>query len=162
MVSQEFIRVTVRRTANGTEQECSLDLELSPSQTVGETKELVRRKDATFPIDQLTLDGKEVEDATVLSTFLDSKDETLVFTAERRTLQVSAAPVKRRKRCSFTNCTSAPLRGVGDCGLCEGRFCSRHRLMEQHKCTGLQNCKDTLRERNALKLAEQQTVAHKV
>lgn len=162
MVSQEFIRVTVRRTANDNEQECSLDLELSPTQTVGETKELVRQLDATFPVDQLTLDGKEVEDNTALSTFLDATDETLVFTAERRTLKVSAAPVKRRKRCTFANCTSAPLRGVGDCGLCEGRFCSRHRLMEQHKCTGLQSCKDSLRERNAHKLAEQQTVAHKV
>ncbi|KAK9453901.1 ubiquitin-related domain-containing protein [Dipodascopsis uninucleata] len=67
-----------------------------------------------------------------------------------------------KKRCSFKACTSAPLRIVGDCSFCDGHFCSKHRLLEDHKCTGLQNCKQQLHERNALKLQQEQTVASKV
>ncbi|ANB15820.1 Tmc1p [Sugiyamaella lignohabitans] len=75
----------------------------------------------------------------------------------------SSSPAKKsRKRCTFKSCISAPLRGVGDCVFCEGHFCSKHRLLEQHDCVGLQNCKQQLHERNAVKLHQQQTVANKV
>jgi len=67
-----------------------------------------------------------------------------------------------KKRCSFKSCTSAPLRIVGDCSFCDGHFCAKHRLLEDHKCTGLQDCKQQLHERNALKLQQEQTVASKV
>ncbi|KAK9467148.1 ubiquitin-related domain-containing protein [Lipomyces arxii] len=67
-----------------------------------------------------------------------------------------------KKRCSLKSCTSAPLRIVGDCSFCEGHFCAKHRLLEDHKCTGLQDCKQQLHERNALKLQQEQTVASKV
>ncbi|KAK9482858.1 hypothetical protein V1527DRAFT_485339 [Lipomyces starkeyi] len=67
-----------------------------------------------------------------------------------------------KKRCSFKSCSSAPLRIVGDCSFCDGHFCAKHRLLEEHKCTGLQDCKQQLHERNALKLQQEQTVASKV
>ncbi|ODV57866.1 Tmc1p [Ascoidea rubescens DSM 1968] len=73
--------------------------------------------------------------------------------------------VKRKsksKRCSFNNCSSAPLRIVGDCDYCKGRFCSTHRLLENHFCSGLQSCKDQLHQRNATKLHSEQTIASKV
>jgi hypothetical protein len=68
----------------------------------------------------------------------------------------------KSKKCSFLNCTSAPLRMVGDCQFCQGKFCSKHRLLESHNCSGLKTCKDKSYERNALKLQSEQTVASKV
>lgn len=57
----------------------------------------------------------------------------------------SSSPArKNRKRCSSKNCLSAPLRNIGDCSFCEGHFCSKHRLLEQHQCVGLKNCKQQL------------------
>ncbi|GMM32434.1 Tmc1 protein [Martiniozyma asiatica (nom. inval.)] len=68
----------------------------------------------------------------------------------------------KSKRCSFNDCSSTPLRLVGDCQLCQGKFCSVHRLLESHYCKGLKGWKDTCFERNASKLQQEQTVASKV
>ncbi|TID15448.1 hypothetical protein CANINC_004414 [Pichia inconspicua] len=68
----------------------------------------------------------------------------------------------KSKKCSFLNCTSTPLRMVGDCQHCQGKFCSKHRLLESHNCKGLKIYKDKCYERNALKLQSEQTVASKV
>lgn len=68
----------------------------------------------------------------------------------------------KSKKCSFHNCNSTPLRIVGDCQFCQGKFCSKHRLLESHNCKGLKICKDKCYERNALKLQSEQTVASKV
>ncbi|KAG0684165.1 hypothetical protein C6P40_001232 [Pichia californica] len=68
----------------------------------------------------------------------------------------------KSKKCHFNNCTSTPLRIVGDCQFCQGKFCSKHRLLENHNCKGLKICKDKCYERNALKLQSEQTVASKV
>lgn len=68
----------------------------------------------------------------------------------------------KKNRCSFKNCVSAPLRMVGDCGHCHGKFCAKHRLLEDHCCTGLQHCKDNAHERNAHKLESESTITSRV
>ncbi|KAI1764117.1 hypothetical protein GGR53DRAFT_466675 [Hypoxylon sp. FL1150] len=45
----------------------------------------------------------------------------------------------QKPRCTFKECRSAAQRIVGDCGFCEGHFCAKHRLLEDHKCTGLED-----------------------
>lgn len=74
------------------------------------------------------------------------------------------APKKktRKNRCSFASCASAPLRMVGDCGHCQGKFCAKHRLLENHMCQGLQTCKDNAHEQNAMKLHSESTLASRV
>lgn len=76
----------------------------------------------------------------------------------------TTAPKKKSKknRCTFTSCSSTPLRIVGDCGHCLGKFCAKHRLLEDHMCTGLQFCKDVAHERNAVKLQSESTIASHV
>lgn len=75
-----------------------------------------------------------------------------------------AVPKKKTKknRCSYKSCTLTPLRMVGDCGHCHGKFCAKHRLLEDHMCTGLQFCKDNAHERNAMKLQSESTIASRV
>lgn len=68
------------------------------------------------------------------------------LTSQPTTITKPAAAKRNKKRCSAKNCISAPLRYVGDCQFCNGRFCSKHRLLEQHDCINLQNCKQQLYE----------------
>ncbi|KAG7807661.1 hypothetical protein KL921_003956 [Ogataea angusta] len=89
-----------------------------------------------------------------------SDDESAVV--EQPKTKVRRKSSKKSNKCSFESCNSAPLRMVGDCSFCNGKFCSKHRLLESHKCKGLQSCKEKSYERNALKLQSEQTVASKV
>ncbi|KAI1081284.1 hypothetical protein F5B20DRAFT_81385 [Whalleya microplaca] len=45
----------------------------------------------------------------------------------------------QKPRCTFKECKSAAQRIVGDCGFCDGHYCAKHRLLEDHKCTGLED-----------------------
>lgn len=65
----------------------------------------------------------------------------------------------KRIRCSFKTCKDAAQRIVGDCGFCDGHFCGKHRLLEDHKCEGLEDCKKESHERNAERLNSERTVA---
>lgn len=67
----------------------------------------------------------------------------------------------KKIRCSFKQCKDAAQRIVGDCGFCSGHFCGKHRLLEDHKCEGLEDCKKESHERNADKLNSERTVAIK-
>ncbi|ABN66619.2 predicted protein [Scheffersomyces stipitis CBS 6054] len=69
---------------------------------------------------------------------------------------------KKKTKCSFKSCTSAPLRMVGACSHCSGKFCAKHRLLEDHRCQGLQFCKDNAHERNAIKLQSESTITSRV
>ncbi|KAI0009842.1 hypothetical protein F4779DRAFT_617169 [Xylariaceae sp. FL0662B] len=44
-----------------------------------------------------------------------------------------------KPRCTFKECKSAAQRIVGDCGFCDGHYCAKHRLLEDHKCSGLED-----------------------
>ncbi|KAI9666444.1 MAG: hypothetical protein M1821_004380 [Bathelium mastoideum] len=70
------------------------------------------------------------------------------------------APPKKI-RCSFKDCRDQAQRIVGDCGFCSGHYCGRHRLLEDHRCEGLEDCKKESHERNADKLNAERTVAIK-
>ncbi|RYP03881.1 hypothetical protein DL768_001270 [Monosporascus sp. mg162] len=62
-----------------------------------------------------------------------------------------------KPRCTFKDCKSAAQRIVGDCGFCDGHYCAKHRLLEDHKCTGLEDCKKESHERNANQLNSERT-----
>lgn len=67
----------------------------------------------------------------------------------------------KKIRCNFKDCKDAAQRIVGDCGFCNGKFCGRHRLLEDHKCEGLEDCKKESHERNKERLEAERTVAIK-
>lgn len=73
-------------------------------------------------------------------------NSTTTTTTKTTSITKTSLTKKSKKRCSAKNCISAPLRYVGDCQFCNGHFCSKHRLLEQHNCIGLQNCKQQLHE----------------
>ncbi|KAI9734654.1 MAG: hypothetical protein M1834_002255 [Cirrosporium novae-zelandiae] len=67
----------------------------------------------------------------------------------------------RKIRCSFKDCKEFAQRIVGDCGFCSGRFCGKHRMLEDHKCSGLEDCRKESHERNADKLNSERTAVIK-
>ncbi|KAK9461065.1 ubiquitin-related domain-containing protein [Lipomyces oligophaga] len=132
----------------------TLDMETSDS--VSSLKTALQEKHA-IPVALQRL----VASGTVLSDSI-SLEDAGVTDGQTINLIVRSRTGASKKRCSFKSCSSAPLRIVGDCSFCDGHFCSKHRLLEDHKCTGLQDCKQQLHDRNALKLQQEQTVASKV
>ncbi|MCJ1286841.1 hypothetical protein MMC26_006187 [Xylographa opegraphella] len=83
-------------------------------------------------------------------------NSTLVLTAPVR----GGMPPKKM-RCTFKDCKDAAQRIVGDCGFCSGHFCGKHRMLEDHKCSGLEDCKKESHERNAMKLESERTMVVK-
>jgi AN1-like Zinc finger len=53
----------------------------------------------------------------------------------------------------------APAQPItGDCGFCQKRFCSKHRMLESHVCEGLEDAKRAERDRNREKLEKERMV----
>lgn len=105
----------------------------------------------------------ELENITVI--LMNSGTEFAEETSIKESISVPV-PAKKAKtkknRCSFKTCNSAPLRMVGNCSHCQGKFCAKHRLLEDHLCQALQFCKDSAHERNAMKLQSESTITSKV
>jgi len=71
----------------------------------------------------------------------------------------STAPRKSNKpRCSKQGCKTAAQPIVGDCGFCQKRFCGKHRMLESHACTGLDDARQADKDRNTAKLEGERTV----
>lgn len=84
-------------------------------------------------------------------------DSELVLQDGMQFILMSDEKKKKKVRCSFVGCNGLPLRMVGDCHSCNGKFCAKHRLFEDHRCEGLGSYKDMVKERNGVKLLSEAT-----
>lgn len=73
------------------------------------------------------------------------------------TLPIRGGMPPKKVRCTFKDCKDPAQRIVGDCGFCSGHFCGKHRMLEDHKCSGLEDCKKESYERNAIRLNSERT-----
>jgi predicted nucleic acid binding AN1-type Zn finger protein len=73
----------------------------------------------------------------------------------------SRKPACDYKKDTPEKCTAKAQPIVGDCGFCNGHFCSKHRLLESHSCPNLEDCKKESYEQNASKLISERTVTIK-
>ncbi|POS85557.1 hypothetical protein EPUL_003513 [Erysiphe pulchra] len=105
---------------------------------------------------RLVYAGKHLTPPNTLSFYNISDGCTLHLASPTRSSGAS-----RKIRCSFKNCRDGAQRIVGDCGFCNGHFCAKHRLLEDHKCDGLEDCKRQSHERNAAQLHAERTHAIK-
>lgn len=67
-----------------------------------------------------------------------------------------------QKRCAAMldptqRCSQAAIRIVGDCNACSAVYCGRHRLPEDHACSGLAGVRKTAHDKLASKLASERT-----
>lgn len=51
----------------------------------------------------------------------------------------SVTMASKKTRCGAKECRERAQAIVGDCSFCQGHFCGRHRLLEDHKCSGLED-----------------------
>ncbi|KAI1187260.1 hypothetical protein F5B17DRAFT_400385, partial [Nemania serpens] len=68
---------------------------------------------------------------------------TYLYTDHLKSSNQLPAIMPVKPRCTFKECKTAAQRIVGDCGFCDGHFCAKHRLLEDHKCTGLEDVSPT-------------------
>ncbi|KAK5133044.1 hypothetical protein LTR08_008249 [Meristemomyces frigidus] len=102
---------------------------------------------------RLVFAGKHLAPSKPLSHYNIIRDSTLHVALPLR----GGAP--KRIRCGAKDCKDAAQRIVGDCGFCQGHFCGKHRMLESHNCTGLEDCKKEEKDRNTEKLQSERTVA---
>jgi hypothetical protein len=106
---------------------------------------------------RLVYAGKHLSSpATTLADYAIAPNATL-----HMALPMRGGMPPKKIRCSHKECKDAAQRIVGDCGFCNGHFCGKHRLLEDHKCEGLEDCKKESHERNANKLNSERTMAIK-
>ncbi|SCU85533.1 LAME_0D01728g1_1 [Lachancea meyersii CBS 8951] len=91
-----------------------------------------------------------------------SSEEVVANVPMSRVSKKNGLKKKKKDRCYYEKCGSTALKFIGDCQFCQGHFCSRHRIMENHSCQGLKSCKEQMHQRNADKLAAEQTIVSKI
>jgi hypothetical protein len=74
-----------------------------------------------------------------------------------------ASPARKlSKKCAFVGCSKRSVVIIGDCKFCNEKFCSSHRLVEDHKCTATASCRQASFDKNASKLLREKCVAQKL
>jgi predicted nucleic acid binding AN1-type Zn finger protein len=78
--------------------------------------------------------GKHLSPSQTLSDYRISRESTLHLASRLR----GGMPPKKI-RCTYKDCKEGAQRIIGDCGFCNGHYCGKHRLLEDHKCDGLED-----------------------
>jgi predicted nucleic acid binding AN1-type Zn finger protein len=69
---------------------------------------------------------------------------------------------KNKNRCFIFNCNGRVVKIIGNCRWCSSNYCQKHRLPEDHSCSGLLDCKKQSFEKNAIQLGKNKCIASKV
>ncbi|KAF2704157.1 hypothetical protein K504DRAFT_390863 [Pleomassaria siparia CBS 279.74] len=136
----------------------TIPLTLPSNTSIHTLRTLLALRTNTSPTDlRLVHAGKHLSSplATLLS--LDIASNSTLHMA----LPLRGGMPPKKIKCSFKECVRAAQRITGDCSFCDGKFCGSHRLLEDHRCEGLEDCKKESHERNAERLNSERTVAIK-
>ncbi|QSZ32915.1 hypothetical protein DSL72_002498 [Monilinia vaccinii-corymbosi] len=96
--------------------------------------------------------GRHLSPSSTLISNNITRDSTIHVAGTLR----GGMPPKKIK-CNYKDCGVAAQRIVGHCGFCEGEFCGKHRMLEDHKCVKLEDCKKQCHDRNAAQLNAERT-----
>ena len=83
---------------------------------------------------RLVFAGKHLSSSSTLAEHHIQREATLHLASPLR----GGMPPKKI-RCTYKDCKEGAQRIIGDCGFCNGHYCGKHRLLEDHKCDGLED-----------------------
>lgn len=148
---EETMQIFVKNVAGDT-----FPLTIPQSTTVSTLRSLLALRTNLPETDlRIVYAGKHLQPSESLSSYNITRESTLHMALPIR----GGAP--KKIRCGFKDCKDAAQRIVGDCGFCQGHFCGKHRMLESHNCSGLEDCKQEEKDRNKEKLESERTVAIK-
>lgn len=94
---------------------------------------------------RLVFAGKHLLPSSTLAECNIQKESTMHLAVPLR----GGMPPKKI-RCTYKDCKEGAQRIIGDCGFCKGHYCGKHRLLEDHKCDGLEDVSSSCCETPAL------------
>jgi hypothetical protein len=94
----------------------------------------------SLPEDDLRLvyAGKHLASSSTLADYHIQRESTLHLA-----VPVRGGMPPKKIRCTYKDCKEGAQRIIGDCGFCKGHYCGNHRLLEDHKCDGLEDVSDS-------------------
>lgn len=138
-----------------------IPLSIPSSTTVTTLRQLLSLRTSVPPSDlRLVHAGKHLTTSPNTSSTLSSLNIAPSSTIHL-TLPVRGGMPPKKVRCTHKDCKEAAQRIVGDCSFCNGHYCGKHRMLEDHKCSGLEDCKKESHDRNADKLNSERTMVVK-
>ncbi|KAI9838732.1 MAG: hypothetical protein M1838_004540 [Thelocarpon superellum] len=152
-VPEETIQIFVKSLAGET-----ISITVSPDLTISTLLTLLSVRSSVPTSDlRLVFAGKHLSSPTAsLADYSIQRESTLHLA-----LPLRGGMPPKKQRCTFKDCKDGAQRIVGDCGFCGGHFCGKHRLLEDHKCDGLEDCKRESHDANANKLISERTTVIK-
>jgi len=129
---------------------------LEPSSTVAQ---LQLQESATLQLSPPVRSGSPMQDSQAIEG---STNATSAPTPSTDTAVPVKKPAPARKsnkpKCSKEGCKTAAQPIIGDCGFCNKRYCGKHRMLESHNCSGLDDARQADKDRNTAKLEGERTV----
>lgn len=83
---------------------------------------------------RLVYGGRHLAAARTLSDYHIQRESTLHLA-----FPLLGGMPPKKIRCTYKDCKEGAQRIIGDCGFCNGHYCGKHRLLEDHKCDGLED-----------------------
>lgn len=145
----------------------AIKLNVRPEHTVTNVLEFLSASTGVLPSDvKLLLNSQPLNPSSTVAELSLSSTSTLELSPpvtqspiKPATTKTSTPRKSNKPRCSKQGCKGAAQPIVGDCGFCQQRFCGKHRMLESHNCTGLDDARQADKDRNAAKLESERTIA---